>query len=142
MLGFRWIAGRIRARTSLVLVLPVALVAFTLTGCSGEAPPRIVGAVAGNHSATVSWLPPIAAQAPIVAYVVTPVIGTVSQNPTVFNSAATTQTVTGLTNGVAYTFQVSAINSIGSQTASSEASNVVSPNAVATSIAAGAQHTC
>src|SRR5262245_58446841 len=105
---------RVRGKSLLVL-LPLALAALTLTGCVADPAPIIVGAVAGNHSATVTWLPPLAAPASIVAYVVRPVINNVPQAPTRFNSTATTQTVSGLASGVTYTFHVSAINSIGAE---------------------------
>ena len=38
----------------------------------------------------------------------TPLVGGVAQAPRVFNSAATTETVTGLTNGTTFTFKVAA----------------------------------
>ena len=43
----------------------------------------------------------------------TPYIGTVAQAPRLFASAATSQVITGLTNGTAYTFAVSAVNARG-----------------------------
>jgi hypothetical protein len=45
----------------------------------------------------------------------------------VFNSTATTQTVTGLTNGVTYTFSVRALDADGNETAASGMSNPVTP---------------
>ena len=49
-----------------------------------------------------------------------------AQTPQTFASTATTQTVTGLTNGTAYTFKVAAINGVGTG-AQSGASNSVTP---------------
>ena len=47
----------------------------------------------------------------ITGYVVTPYLdGTTAQTAQTFNSTATTETVTGLTNGGKYTFKVAAIN--------------------------------
>jgi hypothetical protein len=60
--------------------------------------------------------------------VVTPWIGFERQTPVVFDSTATTQTVTGLTNGVAYTFTVHALNASGDDSAESGMSNQVVPN--------------
>ena len=65
----------------------------------------------------------------ITGYVVTPYISGVAQTPQTFNSTATAQNVTGLTNGTTYTFKVSAINAIGTG-AQSAASNAVTPASV------------
>ena len=62
--------------------------------------------VAGDRVATVSWQAPVAEPVPIVAYIVTPWVGSAPQTPMQFNSTATTQIVTGLTNNVTYTFSV------------------------------------
>src|SRR5258708_12306954 len=53
-------------------------------------------------------------------------MGTTAQSATTFNSPATTETVTGLANGTAYTFTAAAINAVGPSPASS-ASNAVTP---------------
>jgi hypothetical protein len=45
--------------------------------------------------------------------VITPYIGTTQQTATTFNSTATVETVTGLTNGTTYTFTVAAKNAHG-----------------------------
>ena len=44
---------------------------------------------------------------------VTPYKAGVAQATQTFNSTATTETATGLTNGTAYTFTVAAINGVG-----------------------------
>ena len=75
------------------------------------APPSAVGK---NAAATVAWTAPSANGSPIVAYAVTPWVNSVPQTPITFNSAATTETVSGLTNGTRYSFAVSAINANGS----------------------------
>ena len=49
-----------------------------------------------------------------------------AQTAQTFNSTSTSETVTGLTNGSAYTFTVAAINGVGTGTASA-ASNSVTP---------------
>src|SRR5260370_39218238 len=53
-------------------------------------------------------------------------MGSPAQTVTTFNSTATTETVTGLSNGTAYTFTVAATNAAGTGAASS-ASNSVTP---------------
>ena len=84
---------------SLLVLLPFAWAALSLTGCVADSPPVMVGATAHQRSATVSWLPPLAVPAPIVGYVVTPYINHVAQSPTRFDATATTRTITGLTIG-------------------------------------------
>ena len=54
----------------------------------------------------------------------TPYIGTTAQTAQTFNSTATTETVTGLTPGSAYTFTVAAINANGTGTASAKSASV------------------
>lgn len=89
--------------------------------------PTNVTAVPGNQEATISWAPP-------TNYGGTPVSGYQVQvfangTPSVtwsFGWPATTQTILGLTNGVSYTFKVSAVNFVGTG-APSGASNAVTP---------------
>ena len=65
-------------------------------------------------SVSVSWTAPAAnGGAAVTGYVVTPYIGGTAQAAQTFNSTATTETVTGLSNSSTYTFQVAAINSVG-----------------------------
>ena len=75
--------------------------------------PTGVTAVPGNGSAVVSWTAPANNGSAITGYVVTPYVGSVAQPARTFNSTATTQTVTGLTNGTTYTFTVAAKNANG-----------------------------
>jgi hypothetical protein len=70
--------------------------------------PTAVTATPGNAQAVVKWTAPASNGLTITGYTVTPFVGTVAQAPRVFNSAATTQTITGLTNGTAVTFKVTA----------------------------------
>ncbi len=92
--------------------------------------PGNVFATGGNASATISWDPPASnGGIPVTGYVVTPLIDGVPQTPVVFNSTATTQTVTGLINGTTYTFTVAAINGVGTGP-STESFNSVTPATV------------
>ncbi|MFZ6002783.1 MAG: FG-GAP-like repeat-containing protein [Actinomycetota bacterium] len=78
------------------------------------AAPTIGVASAGPGQATVSWTPPAPnGGAPVTGYVVTPYIGYFPLASTTFASLATTQTVTGLTNGTAYRFRLRALNANG-----------------------------
>ncbi len=93
--------------------------------------PTITNATAGHQSATVSWTAPMNdGGSAIIGYVVTPYIGGVAQPPVTFNSTATTQTITGLTNGVTYTFTVAATNAVGTGPESAH-SNPVTPGPTA-----------
>ncbi len=84
------------------------------------AAPVLTGAPSGNGLATVSWTAARTNPAfPVTGYIVTPLLGgAVAQTPTTFNSAATSEVVTGLTNGASYTFTVAAFNVNGSGPAS------------------------
>ncbi len=89
--------------------------------------PTIGAATGGFQQATVSWTAPAAlagTQPPLTGYVVTPFIGTTAQPSQTFNSTLTTETVTGLTGGSAYTFTVAAINANGTGTASAKSASV------------------
>jgi hypothetical protein len=88
--------------------------------------PTGVTATGGNASALVSWTAPLGS--PITGYTVTPFIGTTAQTPTTVSGSppTTSVTVTGLTNGTAYTFKVSATNA-GGGGPQSTASNAVTP---------------
>ena len=89
--------------------------------------PTGVGASPGNASATVSWTAPSnSGSSPVTSYAVTPFNGAAAQPATVVSGSppAVSATVTGLTNGTSYTFQVSASSAAGTGPASSPSSAV------------------
>ncbi len=93
--------------------------------------PTIGTATAGNAQATVTWTAPASnGGGAITGYVVTPYIGATAQSTTTVGNVTST-TITGLTNGSAYTFKVAAINSVGTGNQSAD-SNAVTPVAPAT----------
>ena len=98
------------------------------SGTTAPGAPAGVSATAGNGSATVSWTAPNNGGSAITNYTVTPYIGSAAQTPVTVSGSppATSTTVTGLTNGTAYTFTVSATNAVGTGPASSP-SNAVTP---------------
>jgi titin len=84
---------------------------FTWTIIDTPDAPTSVSAVPGNAQATVSWVAPVSnGGSPITGYTVTPFIGATAQPLRTFNSTATTQVITGLTNGTVYSFRVRAFN--------------------------------
>jgi large repetitive protein len=83
-------------------------------------------AVGGNASATVSWTAPASSgSSPITGYIVTSTPG----GKTCTTTGLTHCTVSGLTNGLSYTFAVQAITDFGTGPASVD-SNAVVPSAV------------
>jgi hypothetical protein len=99
------------------------------------AAPTSVTATGGNAQATVSWTAPtgVISQAPVEDYVVQ-YSGNSGSTWTTFSDGASTTTsatVTGLTNGTAYTFRVAAVNGVGTGSYSAS-SSAVTPNSVPT----------
>ena len=84
-----------------------------------------VSAVPGDASATVSWSAAGDGGSPITSYLVT----SSPDGKTCPTTEATTCTVSGLTNGTAYTFTVTATNTIGTSDPSTPSAEVT-PEAV------------
>lgn len=93
---------------------------FSVTAVAPAAPTACT-AVAGNTDAVVSFdAPAFTGGTPIIRY-------TVTSNPGGFtkNGTASPITVTGLTNGTAYTFTVTAVNAAGTGPASASSNSVI-----------------
>jgi Putative phage tail protein/Concanavalin A-like lectin/glucanases superfamily/Fibronectin type III domain len=102
----------------------MAKMTLILSGATVPGAPTIGTATAGNAQASVAFTPPASTGgSPITSYTATSspggITGSGSSSPVV---------VTGLTNGVAYTFTVTATNAVGTGPASG-ASNSVTPGA-------------
>jgi hypothetical protein len=100
---------------------------FTYTATAPLAPS--VGAIAGEASANVYWSPPASdGGVAISSYTVTPYIGAAAQTPIAVMGSppATSVFVSGLADGIVYTFTVSATNPLGTSPPSSP-SNPVMP---------------
>jgi Phosphoesterase family/Fibronectin type III domain len=95
---------------------PELLPVHPVTTLTSVAPfgPITIFAKPGNGGATVQWTAPFTdGGSPITGYTVTAFINGAPRRTMTFNSAATSETVTGLTNGATYTFKASAINAHG-----------------------------
>ena len=131
----RYLQYQVEATTSSAGVTPTlssVTVAYSASTETETVPgaPTVVSAVAGNAQATVSWTAPaFDGGSPITGYEITAFDGVLPLPPVAFDSTATTQTMTGLTNGTSYVFTVRAINAVGSSVPSL-ASNAVVPATV------------
>jgi hypothetical protein len=93
--------------------------------------PTNVAVTNGNTQVSLSWTAPsVSAQTPITDYVVqySSNSGSTWTTFTDGTSTATSATVTGLTNGTAYTFRVAAVNGVGAGEYSSATSSVTPGN--------------
>jgi hypothetical protein len=89
--------------------------------------PSAVVAQPATSSVRVTWTAAAGdGDSAITGQTVTPYVGGVAQSPVAVGASATTATITGLTNGTAYTFKVSATNGVGTGPQST-ASSAVTP---------------
>jgi uncharacterized protein YkwD len=95
---------------------------------SAPAAPTTVVATPGNGTVSLSWSAPSDGGAPLTGYTVTPYIGGTAQSPIAYGPGSTSVQIPSLTNGTAYSFTVSARNSVGSGPASAM-SNSATPRA-------------
>ena len=115
---------------------PAATTATVTVGVPGG--PPFPSAASATSSAKVSWWAAAANGSVVTGYVVTPFVGSVAQPARTFASTATTQVVTGLTNGTTYSFKVAGVNAVGSGPAATSAAIVVGAPLAPTKVAATA----
>jgi hypothetical protein len=98
----------------------------TPTAATAPSAPSGVTASPATSQALLTWTAPTDnGGSAISGYAVTPFIGSAAQTPVQVSGATTTSTtVTGLTNGSTYTFQVTATNGIGTSVASTPSSAI------------------
>jgi hypothetical protein len=105
------------------------------------AAPTNVSATPGNEQAVLSWTAPtgVIAQAPVTDYVVQYSSNSGSTWTTFSDSTSTSTsaTVTGLTNGTAYTFRVAAVNGVGTGAYSAASSSVMPVSGLEVLVVAG-----
>ena len=113
--------------------LIVDVVGYFTTGTGPGAPTNVI-ATPASQAATLAWGPPVSDGGTAIAgylvkvYKTTPTLTYVSETTTC--ATCTSTTLTGLTNGQPYQFEVFARNSLGY--GSSATSNVVTPNMTTT----------
>ena len=122
-------AGSDRGLTGATITVPTAAFADYGPSSSVSVAPTSVSGIASNAQVSLSWTAPASNGGSVITgYVVeyTPSGGSASTVST--GSTSASYTVTGLTNGTAYTFRVAAVNAIGTG-AYSTASGSVTPSA-------------
>jgi YVTN family beta-propeller protein len=106
-------AGTDSARVSSIDALPVTAADSFSVAQPPTAPTINTVTVGGAAAKIVFTAPSSTGSSPITGYAITPVLTGTAQTVQTFNSTATTETVIGLTSGGTYTFEVAAINSVG-----------------------------
>jgi subtilisin family serine protease len=89
-----------------------------VTPRSAPAAPRFGTVTPGDGRAVVSWFAPAANGSPITGYTLTVVTGTTTVRTLTPAATATSETLTGLTNGTVYSLRMTATNALGTSPSS------------------------
>jgi predicted lipoprotein with Yx(FWY)xxD motif len=109
-----------------------AFIAIAPAGAASKpSAPGRPSVVRGTGQVKITWTAAKGNGSPITAYVVTPFLAKKAQPARTFKTKATTQLITGLKNGRAYTFRIAAKNKVGIGPRSS-ASSAATPTATPT----------
>ena len=96
-------------------------------GVTAPGAPTIGSAVPAEGQATLGWaVPASTGGSALTGYELTPYANGIAQPAIAIAAGTTSTTVTGLSNGVAHTFKVAAVNAVGTGSQST-ASNAVTP---------------
>jgi predicted lipoprotein with Yx(FWY)xxD motif len=120
------------------LVAALFIVVTPAGAASKPSAPGKPSVAPGMAQALVTWVAPANNGSPITGYVVTPFVGSKAQPAHAFNSTATAQTISGLTNARAYTFRVAAKNAVGTGAQSPASSPAIPTSAPTLRIATNA----
>ena len=105
---------------------------FNQSGNSRPTAPTNVSAAAGQNLATVSWTASSATGTSVTGYLVESFAGAAVKNRSWVSGGSTSFAVTGLQGGVAYTFQVTAMDRFGRGPTSAVSSAVTPTGATST----------
>ena len=123
---YQTVAWTVKGPTSAGATTPIKVLPISINGVGVPTAPQNPAVVLpGNTVVQVSFSPPVYTGGAITQYTVTSNPGNLSQT-----GAASPITVGGLTNGVNYTFTVTATNAVGTGPASVATSPAVAPKAV------------
>ncbi len=103
----------------------------TPTALTAPSPPTNVTASAATGQTLVSWSAPASnGGGAITGYTITPYVGSTAQTSVEVSPSITSTIVKGLTNGTAYTFVVSATNSLGTSLPSAPSAAATPQNTI------------